>query len=123
MNPLIRQQFQKVVRLKVPPITESTTDVVFLKNDVIEPIEFQVDKYFVVSLDTALLYDTVTATRWNRGGFPPSEFMLVIVLNIVGKMVQVEGVAYDPLTGTNTKTPWVGWLPINQVKIEMELED
>lgn len=123
MNPLIRQQFQNVIRLKVPPLTDSTRVVRFSKSDLKLPLEFQVDKYFVISLERDLFFDTTVSERWNKGGFPPSEFMLVIVLNIVGKMIQVEGVSYDPITGHNAKIPWTGWLPVSQVKIEMELED
>lgn len=125
MNKLIKMQLEKVTRLKLPIITDDLTKICISKMDVKIPPKFAVDKYFVISMDSDLLTSEgglSLAEKWNFNTFPPSKYMLVIVLQILGSMLKIEGVEYDPLTGENKRDPWTGWLPLSQVKIEKELE-
>lgn len=124
MNKLIKSQLEKVSRLKLPKLTDDVVFISIKKTDLRLPPRFEVDKYFVIQLDPDLLsIDSTLASQWNGKSVPPSNYMLIIVLQILGRMIKVEGVAYNPVTGENEKEPWTGWLPVSQVKIELELEE
>lgn len=124
MNKLIKSQLEKVSRLKLPKLTDDTVFISIKKTDLRLPPRFEVDKYFVIQLDPDLLSSESTlANQWNDKSVPPSNYMLIIVLQVLGRMIKVEGVVYNPTTGENEKEPWTGWLPVSQVKIELELEE
>lgn len=61
------------------------------------------------------------ADNWNNGTVPPSEYMVVEVIQIVGKMIKVSAVAYDYIQNKILDKAWVGWLPKKSMSILQKL--
>ena len=47
--------------------------------------------------------------------------MNICVVQVMGKMVKVEGVGFDINLGVTLPCYWIGWLPMGNVKIMEEI--
>lgn len=59
--------------------------------------------------------------NWNRGIVPKSSYYRCEILQVMGKMVQINGVSFDPEGAESCIDSWVGWLPLDAVDILTEM--
>jgi hypothetical protein len=82
-------------------------------------IKFEIGASYLIELDDSLLQtsNNIIATNWNRGSVPTSKYYKIEVIKSVGKMLYIDGLAYDIITKTDLNITWSGWLPIEQIKL------
>lgn len=69
-----------------------------------------------INADTLLNRTSVVAVNWNKGQVPICEYMTIFVLQIIGKMINVDGIGYDINTKENLPMlRWSGWLHIDEI--------
>ena len=124
MNKVVEEQLKKVKVAQLPPYDETTLRMTIPKvNSIINSdlnegqcYLIQVEDYIVKPFDGFSLHD-----NWNKGIVPTDMLMNIQVLQVMGKMVKVEGVGVDINLGVTLPCSWVGWLPVGNVKIMEEI--
>lgn len=81
--------------------------------------KFKVGECYIILLDDYITnpIDNIVAINWNQGSIPNSSCYKIEITKVLGKMVFVEGLAYDYSTKQNKTSVWSGWLPIEHFKI------
>ena len=85
-----------------------------------EEFKFEKGKCYVLKLDEHLLNATdnvLLVSNWNNGAFPTQQYLKCVVTKQVGKMIYVYGMYYNIESKQQLEEEWVGWLPIEQVKV------
>ena len=124
MNKLIKKQLEKCERCKLPPYDESSTLIFIPKQIPKKDPEFEKDKCFLICIDDYILNPPegfTLAKNWNGNTNPPAKYMNICVVQVMGKMVKVEGVGFDINLGVTLPCYWIGWLPMRNVKIMEEI--
>ena len=62
-----------------------------------------------------------TIIKINKGIIPKYSCMKIFVKNKVGKMIQVDGIAFDVSNNQYIDYTWQGWLPEKSINIICEL--
>lgn len=121
---LIKKQIEKCVRCSVPPIDEDTTSVFIPKNSIKEKLGFKKDGFYLIEIEDYVINPPPgfsLAQNWNGGTNPPNKHMNVCCIQLMGKMVKVDGVAFDVNQGVPLDKVWCGWLPTAATKILKEI--
>lgn len=82
--------------------------------------KYEVDKCYLIHLDKSLLINdpnSLLISNWNKGSVPPSEYMKVDVSKILGKMIYINGLGYNPDTNEDYDDVWSGWLPTSLIEM------
>lgn len=108
MNKFIKQQLKKC-RVVLPEWDDSTTHLL-IECTTNHPAQetLNTDKEYLIEIKDYILHEPPNFTlssNWNAGTVPPEHSMKIKYINVMGKMVQVQGV------GTTTNISWTGWLP------------
>ena len=120
----IKKQIEKCVRCNVPPITDDTTSVFIPKNSIKEKLGFKKDNFYLIEIEDYVINPPPgfsLAQNWNGGTTPPSNYMNICCIQLMGKMVRVDGVGFDINTNSTLDKTWNGWLPTAAVKIIKEI--
>ena len=124
INPLIEKQLKNCKRCNVPPHNESTTSIFIPKNSIKKDLEFVKDNFYLIKIENYVVNPPpgfTLAQNWNGGTTPPSEYMNICCIQIMGKMIKVDGIAFDIDKDVPLDKSWCGWLPIAAVKIVKEI--
>ena len=83
--------------------------------------KYDVGKMYVVKipLDILNMPNSALATNWNNGTYPRSEYLKIYVSKMVGKMLYVDSVGFDPLQNKDLNCIWSGYLPAEEL-IQMQ---
>lgn len=96
------------------------------KQETLQNVDIHVGGSFLVELEDYIIHPPENFTlhkNWNRGIAPSYKCMRVIVTDIMGKMVKIEGMGFDIKTHENVGDVWDGWLPRKSIKIKKELSN
>ena len=100
---------------------EDTEVIHFYSTTAIPQVDFQVGKLYRIKLENYILHEPpnfTLSTNWNKGIVPASEILDARVINVQGKMIQVNAVGFDVNTNTQkTDTYSYLWLPKKSVTI------
>lgn len=79
---------------------------------------YQIGKSYLVRIPASVLNNktSVYATNWNNGNCPTHEHMKVYVSKALGRMVYVDGLAYDFAEKKDLSDMWSGWLPADELE-------
>lgn len=124
INPIIKKQFEKCIRCSVPLVTDDTTSIFIPKNSIKEKIGFKKDNYYLIEIEDYVINPPpgfTLAQNWNNGTSPPNKYMNVCCIQIMGKMIKIDGVVFDVEQNTPLNNSWCGWLPVAAVKIIKEI--
>lgn len=124
INPIIKKQFEKCIRCSVPPITDDTTSIFIPKNSIKEKLGFKKDNCYLIEIEDYVLNPPPGFTlsqNWNSGTNPPGKYMNICCIQLMGKMVKVDGVEFNMEQNTPMDKVWCGWLPTAAVKILKEI--
>ena len=79
--------------------------------------KYDVGKMYVVKipLDILNMPNSALATNWNNGTYPRSEYLKIYVSKMVGKMLYVDSVGFDPLQNKDLNNMWSGYLPAEEL--------
>lgn len=121
MNPLIKEQLNKIKKIKLPPFDDNTTVITLEKsNEAVTATLLQEDCCYLISVEDYILNppDGFTLhTNWNNNIIPKHKTMKVDVTKIMGKMVKVNAIGYDMKNQVDTNDMWSGWLPQKSITI------
>ena len=121
MNPLIKDQLNKVRRVKLPPFDESTQTILIQRATTTNlPDELQEECCYLISVEDYILNPPEGFTlhsNWNNNVPPKHKVMKIDVSKIMGKMVKVKSIGYDMKTQTDLPDMWSGWLPRKSITI------
>lgn len=79
--------------------------------------QYLVNKMYLVQLPLHLVNNTttVTATNWNNGTSPKYQYLKIYISKLLGKMIYVDSIGYDPATKQDLNVLWSGWLPTEEI--------
>ena len=125
LNPIIEKQLKKCVVANIPAYTADTTNLIITRkttqnNQICIP-----NHYYDIELSDYILNppsDCSIHINWNRNILPKSKIYRCEILQVMGKMVKINGIGVDPITQIDNNDSWMGWLPLEEIKILKELE-
>ena len=124
MNKVVKEQLGKCRVAEIPAFDDNTTHIFIPKVNAGSINEYHLHKYFMVEIADYILNpsaDFTLADNWNKGTKPPSKYMNVEITQIMGKMIQISGVSYNPENPAASPTHWEGWVPQKSIKIIKQL--
>lgn len=88
-------------------------------------IKLELDAYYLIHLKDTLMdpnLNELIRVNWNGNRMPTLADLTVEVCKVMGKMVKVNAIGYDPETKQDVMScKWTGWLPIDEIKIVEKL--
>lgn len=124
MNPVIERELEKI-RAPLPEFTDDTKVIRILKYNPEPTLSLEVGKMYLVGLPDYIVNEPPNYTlsaNWNKGIVPKSSCLAVAVIQIFGKMVQVNARGYDYVTKLSLDDVYSGlWLPIESITVISEI--
>lgn len=124
MNKLIFDQLQKCQHCQLPVYDENSTHILIPKNSLKKELKLEIDHYYQIEIADYIMNPSEGFTlsqNWNGGTVPPHNIMNICVIQIMGKMIKVDGIGFDDLNQSPMTKPWTGWLPQTAIKIRGEI--
>lgn len=124
INPLIKKQLNDCKRCNVPYYNNDTTSIFIPKNSIKKDLGFTKDNCYLIQIEDYVVNPPsgfTLAQNWNGGTTPPSTYMNVCCIQVMGKMVKVDGISYDINNNIPLDKTWCGWIPVAAVKIIKEI--
>lgn len=121
MKSLIRQQLDKVSVADLSNFDEKNNTYIIPK---FKQLKVGEGDCYIIRLDASLLNpneNTLLVSNWNKGTTPIHSHYKVEITKVMGKMIKVNGLGYDYVTGTDLNDVWTGWLPLQQVEFLTKL--
>ena len=122
MNKFIEEELNKVKNAQIEQISE-TEFVITKKKDVSDLIKL--NSYYIIELADYITNPSenfTLASNWNRGIVPQSKYLKIMVTQMLGKMVKIDGCGFNLSSNEDLKDSYFGlWLPIGGIKIIKEL--
>lgn len=130
MNKFIKEQLLKCKVANIPDFNDTTTHIFIPKTVCCKTAEIpnnekmKLNACYLVKLEDYIInpYPGFTLhDNWNKGIIPKYSCMKIFVKNKVGKMIQVDGIAFDVSNNQYIDYTWQGWLPEKSINIICEL--
>lgn len=125
MNPIIEKQLKKCTVANIPPYNKDTTYFKITKKVAQNNQSCIPNHYYDIELSDYVLKpppDYSLHINWNKNILPKSKIYRCEVLQVMGTMVKINGIGIDPITQEDTNDSWMGWLPLEEIKILKELD-
>lgn len=125
MNKFVKEQLGKVRVAQLPEWDDDTLEMFIPKAADAAALEnLQVGKYYLIKVEEYIVkpFDGFNLhENWNRGVIPKDRFMCAQIIQLMGKMVQINSMGYDYDEGAFTNNKWEGWLPRKSFKVIKEM--
>ena len=123
MDEIISKQLKKCKVANVPNFDAETTTLRISKY---EELSSQIlpGHYYLVELEDYILHPPEGFSlhqNWNNNIVPQSKYYKCECLQVMGKMIKIEGSGYDWELQEDLHTSWNGWVPTKSVRIIKEL--
>lgn len=125
MNPIIEKQLKKCTIANIPPYDEKSLKLIITKKTTQNNQLCIPGHYYDIELSNYILNPPSECNlhvNWNKNIKPNSKIYRCEVLQIMGKMVKINGVGIDPTTQMDNNDSWMGWLPLDEIKVLKELD-
>lgn len=122
MNDIVKEQLSKCKIAQVPSFDDNTTLIVVHKRE--PEKEPELNHYYIIELEDYIINEPAGFTlsaNWNKGVKPSCSYYKAEVIQIMGKMIKVRGIGYNPVEDSDYSEPWTGWLPRSGFHIKKEL--
>jgi len=85
---------------------------------------YVVGKGYLVRIDSQLVDNpnSILATNWNSGTYPKYPYYKIYVSKSLGKMIYLDGLAFDMATNSDLSTMWSGWISVDNLTLIKELQ-
>ena len=122
MNKFIKKELDKCKVAKIPLISDDTIIIEIKRpNEDILSEDIAVNSCYVIELADYILKPPpgfTLASNWNRGINPTSKHLKCVMVQIMGKMIKIDGQGYDLLNDVDLSDTYMGlWLPKQSIKI------
>lgn len=85
-------------------------------------IRLELDNCYLIELSNSLFIpNSILSSNWNKGKLPLCRYYQVDVQQVMANMVKVAGVGYDSQDCVKVKDNWLGWFPIDEIKVVKKL--
>lgn len=119
MNKFIKKQLDKC-RIPLPYYDENTTHLIISKNENLKKLEeLEIGHFYQIELADYVVNEPPTFTlssNWNNGTKPPEHSMTIEIVQMIGKMIKINGV------GNKTNIAWEGFVPKKSIKVVKKYE-
>ena len=122
MNEIIKEQLSKCKLAQIPSFDDNTTTLVLHKREPEKDPEL--NHYYIIELEDYIVNEPdgfTLSSNWNKGSKPKYSYYRVEIIQLMGKMIKVRGIGYDPVTDTDYLELWAGWLPRSGFHIKKEI--
>lgn len=122
IHPKIQEQIDKLQVAQLKPTQDPavyTIDKVDLSK--VNPDKFIIGNYYRIKLSEKVINtakDFTLHVNWNNGNIPEYAYMLCEITQKVGKMIKLQGTAYN---SEGNEKFWQGWIPEDCITILEEL--
>ena len=84
---------------------------------------YAVGKSYLVRLDNSIVNNSnsVLAANWNNGKSPSYNYYKIYVSKALGKMISIDGLAFDIEANKDMMDMWSGWLNVDNITLIKEL--
>lgn len=124
MTPLVKKQLQKCKVAIIPPYDDNTTHLIIEHATAQEAQSCIPNHCYLIELEDYLVNPPPTFAfhiNWNGNNIPKSKHYKCECLQLMGKMVKINGVGFDWENQVDLYDMWSGWLPLKSIKIIQEL--
>lgn len=122
MNKFIEEELNKCKLVDIKFISD--TEILIKKKESIDKI-IQLNNYYLIELENYILHPNINFTlaeNWNKGIIPKSKYLKCMIVQIMGKMIKIDGSGYDIENNNDLNDVYLGlWLPIGGIKIIKQL--
>jgi len=122
MNKFIEEELNKCKLVDIKFISD--TEILIKKKESIDKI-IQLNNYYLIELENYILHPNINFTlaeNWNKGIIPKSKYLKCMIVQIMGKMIKIDGSGYDIENNNDLTDVYLGlWLPIGGIKIIKQL--
>ena len=120
MNKFIEEELKKC---KVADIEILSDTEILIKQR--KKTELQLNNYYIIELENYIIHPNINFTlaeNWNKGIIPKSKYLKCMIIQIMGKMIKIDGSGYDIENNNDLNDVYLGlWLPMAGVKIIKQL--
>lgn len=124
MSKFLSKQLKMVTAVDLSDVPDDFHVLCIDKQKTLQNVDIHIGESFLIELENYIIHPSENFTlhkNFNNNIAPTEKFMRVIVLEIMGKMVKIEGMGFNMKTHENVGEIWVGWLPRKSMKIKKEL--
>lgn len=124
MNNIIKEQLNKCKVAYIPPFDDNTTLIHIKPISKIESNQVLLNHYYLIELEDYIINPPPNFDlhiNWNNNIIPKSKGMKCEIIQIMGKMVKINGVGFDLINNNDLNVIWGGWLPMKSFKVIKEL--
>ena len=116
MKELIRKQLEKVTVADLSHYNGTEEFIIPKYNR----DRFEENKCYLIEIDRCLTVNnpnSILQVNWNNNTYPFYQFLKIDVSKVMGKMIKVNSIGYDPQTMQDINVMWSGWLPNDLIRI------
>lgn len=117
MNKWIKKELFKCSVAELPSFDENTTNIHIPKH---QGIVIKKDKCYLIQIKKDKIEPSITI-NYNQGSIPPYDYYKIDVNQVIGPMVNLNGVAYDYENKKDICSVWSGWLSTQSIIILEEI--
>ena len=115
---LVKEQLSRVQFADLSNYDESANTFYISK---INQIKLKVGNSYIIKVKDSIKEDEILKSNYNQGKNPPINYLLIDVLNILGKIIKVNSIEYDIVNNQTIGNLWGGYLTIKDVEIIKEM--
>lgn len=120
INPLVKEQLEKLAEKKLCQFDDDTYVIDIKKNTTITGEQLKENECYIITVEDYILHPPegfTLHTNWNNNIIPKHSAMKIDVCKVMGKMVKVNSIGYDLKNQVDTNDVWVGWLPQKSITV------
>lgn len=124
MNEIIEKQLKNLKKCQLPPYTDETTEIFIPKGSIKKELGLELNHCYQIEIADYVLNPSPEfslAQNWNNNTVPPCKYMNVCIMQLMGKMIKVEGIGFDIENQCPINNVWGGWLPRESIKVRLEI--
>lgn len=124
MNNVIKKQLQNLKKCQLPQYSEDTLEIFIPKNSIKKELGLEVNHCYQIEIADYVLNpppEFSLAQNWNNNTIPPYKYMNVCIIQLMGKMIKVDGIGFDIDNQMPLSCAWSGWLPRESIKVRYEI--
>ena len=130
MNEIIKKQLQAVKIAQIPHFDDDTIELVIpryshdVAKNILDTKQVHLGRMYIIKFANYIIKEPTGFTlhaNWNNNNPPKDQYMKILVIKDLGKMVKVSGTGYDIHNDCELTTQWEGWCPKKSITIIKEL--
>lgn len=121
MSDRLIRQLTRVTRVQIPSPPDDFKTLSIPKQEDLSAASLKVGDQLLIEVPDYILHPSVNFDlhrKWNHNIPPIDAVMQAVVLDCMGKMIQVDTMGYDLNKQQPNGHSWTGWLPRASIKVK-----